>query len=150
LPEIRVIPGVSAMQAAAARVGAPLGHDFAVVSLSDIRKPWDVIEARLRSAAEADFVLALYNPASTTRRDQIARAKTLLLGYRARATPVVMARDVGRADERVSVTTLDALDVEAIDMRTLLIVGSSRTRRFATPEGRVFVYAPRSHVTDAG
>jgi precorrin-3B C17-methyltransferase len=148
LPDIRVVPGVSAMQAAAARVGAPLGHDFAVVSLSDIRKPWDVIEARLRAAAAADFVLALYNPASTARREQIARAKAVLLEYRTGATPVVAARDVGRAGERVSVTELGALDPAAVDMRTVLIVGSSRTRRFATPEGRVFVYAPRSHATD--
>ena len=145
LPEIRIVPGISAMQAAAARVGAPLGHDFAVISLSDIRKPWDVIEARLNSAAESDFVIALYNPASTARREQIARAKALLLEHRPDGTPVVVARDVGRTDEYVSVTTLGALDVEAVDMRTLLIVGSSRTRRFETPDGRVFVYTPRSH-----
>ena len=143
--DLRVVPGLSAMQATAARVGAPLGHDFAVVSLSDIRKPWDLVERRLGLAAEADFVVVIYNPASSERREQIARAKTLLLERRTAVTPVVVARDVGRPAEAVMVTTLGALDPAVIDMRTLVIVGSSRTRAFMRPDGRVLVYAPRSY-----
>ncbi|UTI64110.1 precorrin-2 C(20)-methyltransferase [Paraconexibacter antarcticus] len=140
--EVRVVPGLSAMQAAASRVGAPLGHDFAVVSLSDILKPWPVIERRLAAAASADFALALYNPASKTRRDQLERAVEILREYRAPETPIVVARAVGSDVEDVSVTTLGALDPAVVDMRTLLIVGSSQTRVLA---GTGQVYTPRSH-----
>jgi precorrin-2 C20-methyltransferase/precorrin-3B C17-methyltransferase len=140
--EVRVVPGVSAMQAAAARVGAPLGHDFCVISLSDQLKPWEVIERRLEAAGAADLVLALYNPASRTRRDQLARAIAVLRRHRDGATPVVVARAVGDPEhEAVAVTTLAALDLEAVDMRTLLIVGSSTTRTF----GAGLVYTPRSY-----
>ncbi len=143
---VRVVPGLSAMQAAASRVGAPLGHDFAVVSLSDILKPWPVIERRLAAAAAADMALALYNPASKTRRDQLERAIAVLREHRAPATPVVVARAVGSDDEAVTVTTLGALDLDVVDMRTLLIVGSSTTR-IITANGRGgpdLVYTPRS------
>jgi len=126
--EVRVVPGLSAMQAAAARVGAPLGHDFCVISLSDVLKPWEVIERRLEAAGAADMALAIYNPASRTRRAQLARAVAVLRRHRADATPVVVAREVGGAGESVTVTTLAALDLDAVDMRTLLIVGSSMTR----------------------
>ena len=126
--ELRVVPGLSAMQAAAARVGAPLGHDFCVVSLSDNLKPWAVIERRLEAAAQADLALALYNPASKTRREQLDRAIEVLLRHRAPDTVVVVARAVGSDEERVTVTTLDELDPAVVDMRTLLIVGSSTTR----------------------
>jgi precorrin-2 C20-methyltransferase/precorrin-3B C17-methyltransferase len=142
-PEIRVIPGLSAMQAAAARVGAPLGHDFCVLSLSDQLKPWEVIERRLRAAGAADLVLALYNPASRTRRDGLERALAVLREHRADATPVVVARAVGAEDERVSVTTLGGLRSDEVDMRTLLIVGSSTTRIVAGEPTRV--YTPRHY-----
>jgi precorrin-2 C20-methyltransferase / precorrin-3B C17-methyltransferase len=128
--EVRVVPGVSAMQAVAARVGAPLGHDFCAISLSDQLKPWDVVERRLDAAGAADLVLALYNPASRTRREQLERAVEVLRRHRAEETPVVVARAVGAEEESVVVTTLGLLagELDAVDMRTLLIVGSSTTR----------------------
>jgi precorrin-2 C20-methyltransferase/precorrin-3B C17-methyltransferase len=141
--DVRVVPGLSAMQAAAARVGAPLGHDFCVLSLSDNLKPWDVVERRLHAAGAADLVLALYNPASRTRRAQLQRAFELLRRHRAPATPVVVARAVGAPDEAVTVTTLADIDLDAVDMRTLLIVGSSATRVIAGEPPRV--YTPRSY-----
>jgi precorrin-2 C20-methyltransferase/precorrin-3B C17-methyltransferase len=147
--EIRVVPGMSAMQAAAARVGAPLGHDFCVLSLSDQLKPWEAIERRLDAAAAADLVLALYNPASRTRRDGLERALEVLGRHRRAETPVVVARAVGTADEAVTVTTLDAVDVAAIDMRTLVIVGSSTTRTLATRNGHRRVYTPRRYPAPA-
>jgi precorrin-2 C20-methyltransferase / precorrin-3B C17-methyltransferase len=143
--EVRVLPGVSAMQAAAARVGAPLGHDFCVLSLSDQLKPWEVIERRLNAAGAADLVLALYNPASRTRREQLARAIDVLRGHRDEHTPVVVARAVGAPEESVTVTTLGALDLDAVDMRTLLIVGSSTTRVVASNGHRPRVYTPRRY-----
>ncbi len=141
--EVRIVPGLSAMQAAAARVGAPLGHDFCVISLSDILKPWEIVERRLQAAAQADLVLALYNPASRTRREQLARAIALLRAHRAPATPVVVARAVGSDAEDVTVTTLAALDLDAVDMRTLLIIGSSTTR--VVPGSTPRVYTPRRY-----
>ena len=145
--ELRVVPGLSAMQAAAARVGAPLGHDFCVLSLSDILKPWAIVERRLRAAGEADLVLALYNPASRTRREQLTRALEVLREHRAPNTPVVVARAVGDASESVTVTTLAALEPAAIDMRTLVIVGSSTTRVLAGDSPRV--YTPRHYPAQA-
>lgn len=142
--EVRVVPGLSAMQAAAARVGAPLGHDFCVISLSDQLKPWEVVERRLEAAGAADLVLALYNPASRTRREQLARAIEVLARHRVPATPVVVARAVGSEDEEVTVTTLGELDLEVVDMRTLLIVGSSTTRAVAGG-GMTRVYTPRRY-----
>jgi precorrin-2 C20-methyltransferase/precorrin-3B C17-methyltransferase len=138
---VRVVPGVTAAQAVASRVGAPLGHDFAVVSLSDVRKPWDVVAGRLRSAAQADLVLALYNPRSKARPHQLADALAVLREVRDAGTVVVVGRDVGGPEERLTVTTLGALDPETVDMRCLLLIGSSRTR--VTPSGRV--YTPRSY-----
>jgi len=143
--EVRVVPGVSAMQAAAARVGAPLGHDFCVLSLSDQLKPWEVIERRLDAAGASDMVLALYNPASRTRREQLARAVDVLRRHRAHATPVVVARAVGGEEESVNVTTLGALDLDSVDMRTLLIVGSSTTRALARNGHPPRVYTPRRY-----
>lgn len=126
---IRVLPGVTAAHAVAARAGAPLGADYAVLSLSDRLKPWPVIAARLRAAAAADLVLAIYNPASRTRTEQLAQAREVLLEVRGPDTVVVVGRDVGRAEESLTVTTLGALDVLSIDMKCLLIVGASTTRR---------------------
>ena len=143
--DIRIVPGLSAMQAAAARVGAPLGHDFCVLSLSDQLKPWEVIERRLEAAGAADLVLALYNPASRARRDGLERAIGVLRRHRTGATPVVVARAVGGDEESVTVTTLAELDPAIVDMRTLLIVGSSMTRTLAGTDGAPRVYTPRSY-----
>ena len=143
--EIRVVPGLSAMQAAASRVGAPLGHDFCVISLSDILKPWPVIERRLEAAGAADMALALYNPASRTRRDQLERAVAVLRDHREPGTPVVVARAVGSDQEAVTVTTLGELDVTVVDMRTLLIVGSSTTRVLDANGRGPLVYTPRRY-----
>ncbi|MGX2995794.1 precorrin-3B C(17)-methyltransferase [Streptomyces sp. JNUCC 64] len=126
---VRVLPGVTAANAAAARAGAPLGHDYATISLSDRLKPWEVIAERLRAAAAADLVLALYNPGSRSRTWQVGKARELLLEHRAPDTPVVMARDVGGDGERIRIVSLADLDPAQVDMRTLLIVGSSQTRR---------------------
>ncbi|WP_248580621.1 precorrin-2 C(20)-methyltransferase [Nocardioides sp. InS609-2] len=136
---IRVLPGVSAVQAVAARAGAPIGADFAVVSLSDRLKPWSVVEHRLRAIAEADLVLAIYNPASRSRTDQIVRAQKLLLEHKSADTLVVVGRDVGREEESLLVTTLAELDPESVDMKCLLIVGASTTRRTASGS----VWTPR-------
>jgi precorrin-2 C20-methyltransferase/precorrin-3B C17-methyltransferase len=137
---VRVLPGLSAIQAVAARAGAPIGADFAVVSLSDRLKPWSVLEKRLRAIAEADLVLGIYNPASRSRTEQVVKAQKLLLEHRPAETVVVVGRDIGRAEESLTVTTLADLDTESIDMKCLLIVGATSTRR--TPSGRV--WTPRS------
>jgi precorrin-2 C20-methyltransferase/precorrin-3B C17-methyltransferase len=133
---VRVLPGVSAVQAVAAAAGAPIGADFAVMSLSDRLKPWDVVERRLRAVAEADLVLAIYNPRSRSRTTQVADAQRLLLEHRSPDTVVVVGRDVGRAEESLTVTTLGDLDPEAVDMKCLLIVGASSTR--VTAAGQVW------------
>jgi precorrin-2 C20-methyltransferase/precorrin-3B C17-methyltransferase len=133
---IRVLPAVSAVHAVAALAGAPLGADFAVMSLSDRLKPWSVIEKRLRAIAEADLILAIYNPASRARPDQIKLAREILLEHRRAETVVVVGRDVGRAEESLTVTTLGSLDTDAIDMKSLVLVGASSTR--ATASGRVW------------
>ncbi|MFC5730514.1 MULTISPECIES: precorrin-3B C(17)-methyltransferase [Nocardioides] len=133
---VRVLPGVSAVQAVAARAGAPIGADFAVVSLSDRLKPWSVLERRLRAIAEADLVLGIYNPASRSRRDQLVQAQKVLLEHRSPDTVVVVGRDVGRAEESLTVTTLGELDADAVDMKCLLIVGASSTR--VEPDGTVW------------
>lgn len=143
--EVRVAPGVSAMQVAAARAGAPLGHDFCAISLSDRLKPWSAIERRLEAAGAADFVLALYNPASRSRREQLDRARAVLLRHRTPRTPVVVARALGGAEETVTVSTLGEFAADAVDMRTLLLVGSSTTRLVEGGNGRPRVYTPRRY-----
>lgn len=125
---IRVLPGLSAVQVVAARAGAPIGGDFAVMSLSDRLKPWALIEKRLRAVADADLVLALYNPRSRSRTTQVADMQRILLEHRSPDTVVVVGRDVGRAEESLVVTTLGALDPASIDMLCLLIVGATGTR----------------------
>ena len=132
---VTVVPGLTAAQAVAAQVGAPLGHDYATISLSDRLKPWSIVAARIEAAAAADLVVAIYNPASRSRRDQIARARELFLKHREPSTPVVVGRAVGAPEQTVTVTTLGELDIDTIDMRCLLIVGSSQTR---VVNGRVF------------
>jgi cobalt-precorrin 5A hydrolase/precorrin-3B C17-methyltransferase len=143
--EITGLPGVSAMQTAAARIGAPLGHDFCAISLSDLLTPWEAIEQRLLAAGAGDFVVAFYNPVSQRRRAQLAAAKEILLRHRPAETPVVLARNLGRDGESVTVVTLRALEVEDVDMLTLVIVGSSATRAVQRPDGGVWVYTPRGY-----
>jgi precorrin-2 C20-methyltransferase/precorrin-3B C17-methyltransferase len=141
---VRVLPGVTASSAVAAAVGAPLGHDHAVISLSDRLKPWDVVVARLVAAARADLAIAIYNPRSKARPWQVGAARDVLLEHRAPDTPVVLGRDVGGAGERITVTTLAELDPEQVDMRTLLIVGSSTTR-VVTRGATTVVLTPRRY-----
>lgn len=137
--QVRVIPAMTAAQAVASRVGAPLGHDYAVISLSDRLKPWDVIAARLTAAASADLVLAVYNPASTSRTWQVGAMRDILLAHREPGTPVVIGRDVSGPEEAVRVVRLADLDPADIDMRCLLIVGSSQTQWHSVDSGdRVF------------
>jgi precorrin-3B C17-methyltransferase len=143
--DVAVAPGVTAMQAAAARLGAPLGHDFCAISLSDNLKPWAIVERRLKAAAEADFVLALYNPASKARPSRIVEAFDLLRALKGAATPVAFARAVGRADEALVLSTLGEADVSLVDMATLVIVGSSETRFVARDGARVWMLTPRSY-----
>ncbi len=143
--EVRIVPGLSAMQAAAARLGAPLGHDFCAISLSDNLKPWEVVLRRLTAAAEGDFVLALYNPASKARPQQIGEALEHLRGSKRDDTPVAFARAVGRPDERLHLTTLARADAALVDMSTLVIVGSSETRWVAGQGGRRWMLTPRSY-----
>ena len=142
---IDIAPGVSAMQAAAARLGAPLGHDFCAISLSDNLKPWDVVARRLSAAADGDFVVALYNPASRARPRQIFDAFDLLRQRKAAATPVAFARSVGRADETIVLTDLGAADPGLADMSTLVLIGSSETRFVAREDGRRWLLTPRSY-----
>ena len=141
--EISVHPGISAMLVVAARLGAPLGHDFCVFSLSDNLKPWTLIERRLRAAAEADFVMALYNPASQARPRRIHDAFALLRELKPATTIVAFARAVGRAEEQISLTTLAEADPSAADMSTLVLVGSTATRSVARGDGGRWVYTPR-------
>lgn len=141
--ELEVLPGVSAALATAAKAGAPLGHDFCLISLSDNLKPWAVIEQRLQHAAAADLAMAFYNPISRARPWQLGRALELLRQHRAAETLVVLGRDIGRPAEALRNLTLGELTPEMVDMRTLVIIGSSQTRRFPRAEGGDWVYTPR-------
>ncbi|MFI5010990.1 MAG: precorrin-3B C(17)-methyltransferase [Hyphomicrobiales bacterium] len=144
--DVAVIPAITAMQAAAARIGAPLGHDFCAISLSDNLKPWTIVERRLAAAAEADFVIALYNPASKARPDRIHDAFACLRARKSGTTPVIFARAVGREDERIAITDLARADPNLADMATLVIIGSSATRVIERPApARPFVYTPRAY-----
>jgi precorrin-2 C20-methyltransferase/precorrin-3B C17-methyltransferase len=142
---VRIVAGLSAAHAVASRVGAPLGHDFCVLSLSDRLKPWDVIASRLVAAATADLVIAIYNPASRSRTEQLVTARDLLLQHRSPETPVVIGRDVGGPQESVRVVTLAELDPSTVDMRCLLIIGSSMTRASVRGDGTPVVYTPRHY-----
>lgn len=141
--ELEIVPGVSAALATAARAGAPLGHDFCMLSLSDNLKPWSIIETRLRHAAKADLVMAFYNPVSRARPWQLDRALDIVRAHRAGATKVVLGRDIGRPGETLVTTTLDALRSDQVDMRTMVIVGSSTTRGFPKDATSEWVYTPR-------
>jgi len=141
---IQVAPGISAMQAAAASIGAPLGHDFCVISLSDILKPWEIIAQRITAAAISDFVIAFYNPVSKERTWQLAAAKKILMEHRKPHTPVVLGRNLGRKGEAVKVITLEELEPELADMRTVIIIGSSHTRQIQQ-DNNIWVYTSRRY-----
>ncbi|MGA2251141.1 precorrin-2 C(20)-methyltransferase [Terracidiphilus sp.] len=143
--DIRILPGLSAMQAAASRVGAPLGHDFCVISLSDRLKPWEVVVNRLESAARADFAIAIYNPISSERLWQLGEARTIIARHRSPETPVVLARSVGRSDERTMITDLEHFDPSLADMQTIVLIGSSTTRAISLSNARKLIYTPRSY-----
>ena len=138
-----VVPGITAMLAAAARVGAPLGHDFCAISLSDNLKPWEIVVQRLEAAAAADFVIALYNPVSKARPWQLKAAFDLVRKHRAGDTPVIFASAVTRPDEEIEVRSLSDADSGPADMRTVVIIGSSATRTIQRDGGRPYVYTPR-------
>lgn len=147
---IVVSPGISALQAAAARAGAPLGHDFCTISLSDLLTPWDDIQRRVDAAAAADFVIAFYNPVSRRRRTQLAFARDRLLRDRPADTPVILATNLGREGEAVRIVPLAELDVDEVDMLTVVIVGSSQSRVVRTGDGKTWVYTPRGYAGKAG
>ena len=147
---VEVSPGISALQAAAARAGAPLGHDFCTISLSDLLTPWPAIQMRLKAAAEGDFVIAFYNPVSKRRRTQLAYAKEILLQHRPADTPVILATNLGREGELIRVVPLNELNIDDVDMLTVVIVGSSETRTVETGEGKTWVYTPRGYSAKEG
>jgi precorrin-3B C17-methyltransferase len=142
--DLAIVPGITSMLAVAARVGAPLGHDFCALSLSNNLKPWTVVEQRLKAAAGAGFVIALYNPISRARPWQLQRAFEILRAHLPANTPVVFGHAVGRPDERMLITILEAADGSEADMATCIIVGSCETRLLARPNGPALVYTPRS------
>ena len=142
--DISILPGITAMLAVAARAGAPLGHDFCTMSLSDNLKPWELIERRLDAAASAGFVIALYNPISKARPWQLGQAFARLARHLSPSTPVVFGRAVGRDDEATSVTTLGKAHETPADMATLVIVGSKETRVIERDGKTPLVYTPRA------
>jgi cobalt-precorrin 5A hydrolase/precorrin-3B C17-methyltransferase len=148
--EVQVSPGISALQAAAARIGAPLGHDFCTISLSDLLTPWVDIQRRVKAAAEGDFVIAFYNPVSMKRRTQLAYARDKLLEHRPFDTPVVLATNLGRPGELVRVVPLGDLNIDEVDMLTCVVVGSSESRTVKTGDGKIWVYTPRGYSGKSG
>ena len=143
--DLEILPGVSASLATAAQAGAPLGHDFCVLSLSDNLKPWEIIEKRLDLAAQADLAMAFYNPISRSRPWQLGRALEVVARHRAADTPVVLGRDIARPGQTLRVTTLGQLTPDQVDMRTMVLIGSSTTRVFPRLHGLSWVYTPRSY-----
>jgi precorrin-3B C17-methyltransferase len=141
--DLTIIPGITAMLAVAARIGAPLGHDFCAISLSDNLKPWHLVERRLDAAAGAGFVIALYNPVSRARPWQFGSAIEQLRRHLPQSTPVIFGRAVGRPDEQITIATLAAADATQADMATLVIVGSRETRIIERPGRLPLVYTPR-------
>ena len=142
--EVQCTPGVSALQGAAARAGAPLGHDFCTISLSDLLTPREDIIRRLHAAAEGDFVIAFYNPVSKTRRTLLAEAREILLKYRPNDTPVMLASSLGRPEEEVRYRRLDELEVDEVDMLTVVLIGSSNSRLANLGEG-ARMFTPRGY-----
>jgi cobalt-precorrin 5A hydrolase / precorrin-3B C17-methyltransferase len=143
--DLQINPGISAMQAAAASVGAPLGHDFCAISLSDLLKPWEVVAARIAAVAAADLAIAFYNPISSQRSWQLTAAKEILLKFRSPTTPVILARNLGRSGQEVQMITLAELAPELADMRTVILIGSSQTKSIPRADGSNWVYTPRSY-----
>jgi cobalt-precorrin 5A hydrolase/precorrin-3B C17-methyltransferase len=144
---VQVVSGTSAMQAAAALAGAPLGHDFCAISLSDLLTPWADIEQRIEAAAAGDFVVAFYNPVSRRRTRQLARALEILRAHRPADTPVMLGRNLGRVGESLTIVALSALEVAQVDMLTVVLVGSSQTRRIARGDGGEWIYTPRGYAS---
>ena len=142
---VNVIPGISAFQAAAAKAGAMIGHDFCCISLSDLLTPWEAIERRVRAAAEGDFVISFYNPRSLKRRDQLERAFAILKPHRPPETPVIIASNLGRPEEQVKVVRFADFNPDDVDMLTLVMVGSSQSRSFTRGDGTAAAYTPRGY-----
>ena len=142
--QVITAPGISAMQAAAARSGAILGHDFCCISLSDLLTPWEQIETRLHGAGAGDFVIAFYNPVSMRRRSQLKKARDILLSYRAGDTPVLLASNLGRPQEKLNYRTLETLDSREVDMMTVVMVGSSQSRHVDLGRADA-IYTPRGY-----
>ncbi len=143
--EVDIVPGISAFQAAAARAGAMIGHDFCCISLSDLLTPWATIETRLKAAAMGDFVVAFYNPRSLKRTDQLPRAIELLSLHRPDDTPVVIASNLGRPEESVRIVRLDSFDPADVDMLTVVLVGSSQTKAIKRGDGKMYAFTPRGY-----
>ena len=144
--EIDVIPGISAMQAGASKVGALLGHDFCTISLSDLLTPWETIEHRVHQAGKGDFVVSFYNPVSNKRQWQLNKARDILLQYRPASTPVLIGRQLTREDETITITTLGELCSSQVDMFTLVSVGNSETKHFTNPTSNAeWMYTPRGY-----
>jgi precorrin-3B C17-methyltransferase len=142
--DIEVVPGISAMQAGASRVGAMLGHDFCTISLSDLLTPWETIEKRLHACGAGDFVVSFYNPRSKKRDWQINSARDILLQYRPASTPVLLGRQLTRSDESITMTTLAELDAKDVDMFTLVSVGNSESRHIVNGS-KEWIYTPRGY-----
>lgn len=142
--DIEILPGITAMFAAAARVGAPLGHDFCVINLSDNLKPWSIIDKRIRIAVEADFAIAIYNPRSKSRPDGFEKTLTLLQSLCEPDRPIIFARAVSTKEETLRIEPVRTAKEDMADMRTLVIVGSSQTR-IINQNGREWIYTPRSY-----
>ena len=142
---VEVIPGISAFQAAAAKAGAMIGHDFCCISLSDLLTPWEAIEKRVMAAAVGDFVISFYNPRSMKRRDQLERAFAILKNHRPPDTPVIIASNLGRAEENVRIVNFKDFNPDDVDMLTLVMVGSSQSKSFARGDGRTYAYTPRGY-----
>jgi cobalt-precorrin 5A hydrolase/precorrin-3B C17-methyltransferase len=143
--KVEVIPGISAFQAAAAKAGAMIGHDFCCISLSDLLTPWEAIEKRVKAAAEGDFVISFYNPRSLKRRDQLERAFAILKAHRPPDTPVIIASNLGRAEENVRIVKFADFNPDDVDMFTLVMVGSSQSKSFARGDGKTYAYTPRGY-----
>lgn len=147
---LETAPGISALQGAAARIGAPLGHDFCTISLSDLLTPWEDIQTRVKAAAQADFVIAFYNPVSLRRRTQLAFARDELLKHRPADCPVILGTNLGREGEAIRVVPLSALDINDVDMLTVVLVGSSQSKTVKTGDGKNWVYTPRGYAAKPG
>ena len=143
--EIINSPGITAFQVASARTGAPFGHDFCAISLSDLLTPWDIIEKRLTAAAVGDFVIALYNPVSKRRTTQLIKAKEILLAHRPPNTPVVLATNLGREGEAIEYTTLKNLKIDDINMLTTVLIGSTTTQILESISNRTWIFTPRGY-----